>query len=102
MRFDRVDVEREIATLAEQASVQLPQLADAFARWKRDGWKSIDSFPVAAKTFGEFLVHGPAGEPKADARNNFSDYLKFRTSYEIHPSSSDDWMGATAQKDAPL
>ena len=98
VRFDRADVEREISTLAKQAAVQLHQLADSFAKWKRDGWKSIDSFPVAAKTFGEFLVYGPAGEPEGDARNNFSDYLKFRASNKIHPGSSDDWMGATAQK----
>ncbi len=98
VRFDRADVEREIETLGQRAAAQLLQLADAFAQWKRDGWKSIDSFPVTAKTFGEFLVHGPAGEPKGDARNNFSDYLKFRASNNIHSGSGDDWMGAMAQK----
>ena len=102
VRFDRADVEREIATLAQQATLQLPQLVDSFAKWKSEGWKSTDNptdfFPVAAKTFGEFLVNGPAGEPTGEAQNNFSDYLKFRTQSKIHPGSGDDWMGATAQK----
>ena len=105
VRFDRPDVDREIAALARQAAAQLPALAEAFARWKREGWtlrddtaKRAKSFVVAAADFGEFLVHGPAGEPLGEAQNDFAEYLEFRTSRGIHPGSADDWMGATAQK----
>jgi 5-methylcytosine-specific restriction endonuclease McrA len=53
---------------------------------------------VAAATFAEFLVHGPAGEPTAEAKADFGKYLKFRKQCGIHPGSNADWMGATAQK----
>ena len=105
IRFDRVDVNHEIALLARQAAAQLPALAAAFDQWKRGGWISRDEitnraepFPVAAEDFGEFFVHGPAGEPTEDAKNNFPAYLKFRNRSKIHPGSKDDWMGATTQK----
>ena len=67
VRFDREDVEKEIAALARQAAKQLPQLQKAFEAIKSNGWtqqnpktKREKLFPVAAKDFGEFLVHGPA------------------------------------------
>ncbi len=96
---------REIALLAQQAAEQLAALAIAFDQWKHNGWIAHDevtnrtqTFPVAAKDFGEFFVHGPAGEPTEDAKNDFSAYLKFRSRCKIHPGSKDDWMGATTQK----
>lgn len=105
VRFDREDVEKEVAELARQASKQLPKLADAFARWKKDGWlvhreppRKDKSFKVHAEDIGQFLVHGPAGQPSADALKNFDEYLSFREEVGIHPGSDDDWLGATAQK----
>jgi CRISPR-associated endonuclease Csn1 len=105
VRFDRIDVNREIASLARQAAAQLPALATAFDKWKCDGWIARDevtnraeTFPVAAKDFSEFFVHGPAGEPTEEAKNNFPAYLEFRNRSKIHPGSKDDWMGATTQK----
>ena len=66
VRFDRQDVEKEIAALALQAAKQLPQIATAFAAIQTNGWsQGGKQFPVAAKDFGEFLVHGPAGTPPA-------------------------------------
>lgn len=105
VRFDREDVEKEVAELARQASKQLPKLADAFTQWKKDGWFVHRETPRKDKTFtmhaadiGQFLVHGPAGQPSADALKNFDQYLSFRKEAGIHPGSDDDWLGATAQK----
>lgn len=105
VRFDREDVEKEIAALARQASKQLPKLTDAFARWKKDGWlvhrepeRKNKVFKLRAEEIGQFLVHGPAGQPSADALRNFDEYLSFREDAGIHPGSDDDWLGATAQK----
>ena len=105
VRFDREDVEKEIAELARQAAKQLTKLADAFARWKKEGWRVYREPPLEDKVFklyaadiGQFLVHGPAGQPSADALKNFDAYLSFRQKAGIHPGSADDWLGATAQK----
>ena len=105
VRFDRTDVEREIAALARNASAQLPPLAQAFAKWKQGGWTPQGmetgrrkTFPVMAADIGAFLVHGPVGELASAAQNNFGAYLDFRVEQNIHPGSVDDWMGATAQK----
>jgi CRISPR-associated endonuclease Csn1 len=100
VRFDRDDVEKEISALANQAAKQLPQIQKAFETIKANGWmrRSNKNFPVAANNFGEFLVYGPAGEPPADANDNFGKYLAFRKKRSMHPGSTDDWMGATAQK----
>jgi CRISPR-associated endonuclease Csn1 len=105
VRFDRADVEKEIAVLARNAAMQLPALAQMFERVKRDGWtlrdeqtKRTKTFPVVASDIGAFLVHGPAGEPLGEAQDDFASYLAFRTERGIHPGSADDWMGATAQK----
>lgn len=105
IRFDRSDVEKEITALGNQAAKQLPQIQKAFEAIKAKGWTQQNAktkrhkiFPVAAKDFGEFLVHGPAGEPPKDAQDDFGKYLAFRKDHDIHPGSADDWMGATAQK----
>ena len=105
VRFDRFDVEREIAMLARNGATQLPALAQAFAKWRQNGWTLHDpetgrqkTFPVMAEDFGTFLVYGPAGELAGAAQNNFGAYLDFRAERNIHPGSRDDWMGATAQK----
>lgn len=118
VRFDRADVEKEIAALARNAAVQLPALVQMFERVKCDGWtlrdektKRIKTFPVVAADIGAFLVHGPVGEPLSKAEDDFGAYLHFRRDPDghakewkdkgldcIHPGSIDDWMGATAQK----
>ncbi len=118
VRFDRVDVESEIAALANRAAQLLPALGGAFARWQREGclveWqghprrpviqfgrnpsKAAKAFEVTAEDFGAFLVHGPAGELSPGAREDFAGYLAFRAQHGIHPGSADDWLGATGQK----
>lgn len=119
VRFDRIDVENEIHRLANNAVKQLPSLWNAFQRWQKEGcavsWElsppdcKIDfgksdpsakgkHFPVHAADFGSFLVHGPAGELPAANQTDFSAYLDYRCKSGIHPGSTDDWMGATAQK----
>ena len=95
VRFDRKDVNHEIAELARQAAKQQPALAKSFAGWQKDGW---NGYPVTAKDIGEFLVHGPAGSPSEDAEKDFTVYLKERQQRGLHPGSADDWMGATSQK----
>jgi CRISPR-associated endonuclease Csn1 len=119
VRFDRDDVEKEIAALANRAAEMLPALREAFARWQHEGctveWREellrpvlqfgktksgqhANAFEVKAKDFAAFLVHGPAGEPSAEAREDFAGYLAFRTKRGVHPGSADDWLGATGQK----
>ncbi len=119
VRFAREDVEKEIAALANRAAELLPALGAAFKRWQDEGcvveWhekplrptlrfgkaktsKHAKVFDVTAKDFGTFLVHGPAGEPSEDAREDFAGYLAFRTEHGLHPGSTDDWLGATGQK----
>jgi CRISPR-associated endonuclease Csn1 len=105
VRFDRDDVEKEIAELARQAAKQLPPLASSFATWQKAGWTMIHpqtkkpkTFAMGARDVGEFMVHGPAGEPTGAAKTNFSDYLSFREKAGIHVGSHEDWMGTTGQK----
>ena len=119
VRFDRDDVEKEIAALANRAAELLPALGAAYKRWKDEGctveWrekplrptihfgkaktaKHAKAFDVTAKDFGAFLVHGPAGEPTDKAREDFAGYLAFRHEHGVHPGSTDDWLGATGQK----
>jgi CRISPR-associated endonuclease Csn1 len=105
VRFDRIDVEREVETLARNAATQLPNLADLFDRIKKDKWVVDDrtgaapkSFRVYAEDFGEFFVHGPAGAKTLAARNDFGAHLAFLKSRGIHPGAKVEWMGATAQK----
>ena len=78
IRFDRIDIEREVYALASSAVAQLPQLASLFKRVKESGWIVCDvvsakqkSFRVFAEDFGEFFVHGPAGAKTLAARNDF-------------------------------
>lgn len=105
IRFAREDVQKEVTELARQAAAQLPAFAKAFEFWKEEGWlvrreppRPDKRFTVRAADIGEFLVHGPAGEPSAKALKDFEEYLSFRQDAGIHPGSDDDWLGATAQK----
>lgn len=105
VRFDRIDVERELEELARAAAAQLPQLAALFTDIKARGWSTgLDgagnkkTFRVFAGDFGEFFVHGPAGAKTLAARNDFPAYLSFLKSRGIHPGGREEWMGATAQK----
>lgn len=105
IRFDRDDVEKEVAELARRAAIQLPALADAFGLWKKEGWlvqrespRQDKRFTVHAEDIGEFLVHGPAGKPSMEALKDFEQFLSFRREAGIHPGTGDDWLGATAQK----
>lgn len=119
IRFDRSDVENEIAILARRAAELLPAIAASFSRFREEGctvkwtenplrltlhYGKVDSsdgakaFDVTASDFGAFLVHGPAGEPSESAREDFAGYLAFRTKHGLHPGSTDDWLGAIGQK----
>ena len=105
VRFDRLDVEREIARLAEAAAAEWPALRGAFQRIRADGWRYTEhstkrerTLPVVAETLGEFLVHGPAGAPSAEALSDFHRYLEERRARGIRPGTEDDWQAATGQK----
>lgn len=105
VRFDRADVEQEIMRLAEQAAAHWPALREAFAHIRAEGWHYTESatgkvrtLPVVAESLGEFLVHGPAGAPTAEALADFHRYLAERRARGIRPGTEDDWQGATGQK----
>jgi CRISPR-associated endonuclease Csn1 len=105
VRFDRADIEKEIAILARQAAAQVDSIKRAFEEIKAKGWIEKDEetgqekqFKVHAGDFGEFLVYGPAGAPSVAALEDFNRYSDFRKQRGIHSGSADDWMGATAQK----
>ncbi len=105
VRFDRADVELEIMRLADQAAAHWPALREAFARIRADSWHYTESatkrertLPVVAETLGEFLVHGPAGAPSAEALADFQHYLEERRERGIRPGTEDDWQAATGQK----
>jgi len=105
VRFDRLDVEREIARLAEAAAAEWPALRGAFERIRAEGWRYVEratkrerTLPVVAETLGEFLVHGPAGAPSAEALADFHRYLEQRRARGIRPGTEDDWQAATGQK----
>jgi 5-methylcytosine-specific restriction endonuclease McrA len=102
IRFDRIDVRRELIMLGDQAVVLLPEIRDAFARWQREGWKIEHpvtgkelTYPVHAKTFGEFLCDGPAGKPD---ETSFEAFLNQREKAGLHRGSFEEWMAALGQK----
>ena len=102
VRFDRIDVRNELIMLGDQASALLPEIRDAFARWQRDGWKIEHpvtgkelTYPVHAKTFGEFLCDGPAGKPD---ETSFEAFLNQREKAGLHRGSFEEWMAALGQK----
>jgi hypothetical protein len=102
IRFDRVDVRAEMVKLGDEAAAILPKLRDAFGRWKREGWKFRHpvtgkelSYPVSAKTFGEFLCDGPAGKPD---ESSFEAFLKQRKKAGVQRGSFEEWMAALGQK----
>ena len=94
VRFDRVDVEKEITCLAEQAIIHWPALKQAFDRIRAEGWQYVERvtnkvrmLPVVAETLGEFLVHGPTGAPSARALADFHHHLQERRAHGIRPGS---------------
>ncbi len=105
VRFDREDVNKEIARLMEAAAAEWPALRGAFERIRSEGWRYTEhttkrerTLPVVAETLGEFLVHGPAGAPSAEALSDFHRYLEERRARGIRPGTEDDWQAATGQK----
>ena len=105
VRFDRKDVEQEIRRLADQAAAHWPALREVFALIRAEGWHYTESatkrertLSVVAETVGEFLVHGPAGAPSAEALADFHRYLAERRKRGIRPGTEDDWQAATGQK----
>ncbi len=99
VRFDRADVFRELAHLSQQAVRQLPELAEAFEKFRNSGWTERDEqtsrskrFPVCAETFSEFLCYGPGGKEYA------SYDAEVRKAAGLHPGSTDDWLGVLGQK----
>jgi CRISPR-associated endonuclease Csn1 len=102
VRFDRADVRAELVKLGDQAAAMLPQLRDAFARWQREDWKLKHpvtgaelTYPVHAKTFGEFLCDGPAGQPD---ETSFEAFLSQRRGARVRPGTFEEWMAALGQK----
>ncbi|HEY9174509.1 MAG TPA: HNH endonuclease domain-containing protein [Verrucomicrobiae bacterium] len=102
IRFDRAAVRLEIIALGEKAAAMLPPLRDAFARWKKEGWKFEHpvtgkelTLPVRAESFGEFLCDGPAGKPD---ETSFEAYLHQRRQAGVRPGSFEEWMAALGQK----
>jgi hypothetical protein len=129
IQFDRDDVESEIIALGNQASeIYLPALKSVFGKIKKDDWIVRDEitlfnqssnktsrhprarrFKVLAKSFGEFLCHGPGGkayagyDPKTIAALEariveHPDPEKKGQKINLHHGSSDEWMGASSQK----
>lgn len=102
IRFDRIDVRAELVRLGDQAANLLPQIREAFAGWQRNGWKirhpvtgAEKTYPVHAKTFGEFLCDGPAGQPD---ESSFEAFLQQREKAGLHRGSYEEWMAALGQK----
>jgi len=102
VRLDRVDVRAELVRLGDKAAGILSPLRDAFARWQQDGWKNRHpvtgaglTYPVVAKTFGEFLCDGPAGKPD---ETSFEAFLSQRREADVRRGSFEEWMGALGQK----
>ena len=103
VRFDRAAVREELTRLGNQAAAMLPELRDAFARWQREGWRSqhpVDSgkqltYPVRAKTFGELLCDGPAGQPD---ETSFAAFLNQRRKAGVRRGTFEEWMAALGQK----
>jgi len=102
VRFDRIDVRAELVRLGDQAAVLLPQIREAFVGWQRSGWKvrhpvtgAEKTYTVHAKTFGEFLCDGPAGQPD---ESSFEAFLQQREQAGLHRGSYEEWMAALGQK----
>jgi CRISPR-associated endonuclease Csn1 len=102
VRFDRGDVRRELIKLGNEAARILPALRNAFARWQHDGWtythpvtKTAHTYPMRAKTFGEFLCDGPAGTPD---ETSFEAFLKQRGNADLRIGTFEEWMAALGQK----
>ncbi|MCX6908403.1 MAG: hypothetical protein NTY01_10215 [Verrucomicrobia bacterium] len=102
VRFDRADVRAEFVKLGDHAAAILPALSEAFSRWQREGWKFRHpvtgaelTYPIHAKTFGEFLCDGPAGKPD---ETSFEAFLKQRHNACVHRGSFEEWMAALGQK----
>jgi hypothetical protein len=102
VRFDRADVRKELIALGNNAAAMLPQLQQAFERWQRDGWKFPHpvtgqelTYPVRARTFGEFLCDGPAGQPD---ETSFEAFLNQRRAAGIRIGTFEEWMAALGQK----
>lgn len=102
VRFDRVDVRRELIMLGNKAAEMIPQLKTAFEKWQREGWKFQHPFtgreitkPVYARTFGEFLCDGPAGQPD---ETSFEAFLSQRRAAGIRIGTFEEWMAALGQK----
>ena len=76
--------------LGDQAAALLPEIRDAFVRWQREGWKIEHpvtgkelTYPVHAKTFGEFLCDGPAGKPDETSFEAFLNQLDLSMSVHL-------------------
>lgn len=102
IRFDRTDVRAELIQLGNQAAAILPALKTAFATWRRDGWKYQHpvtgaklTYPVRAKSFGEFLCDGPGGTPD---ETSFEAFLNQRAKAGLKLGSFEEWMAALGQK----
>jgi CRISPR-associated endonuclease Csn1 len=102
VRFDRADVRKELIALGNNAAAMLPQLQQAFERWQRAGWKFPHpvtgqelTYPVRARTFGEFLCDGPAGQPD---ETSFEAFLNQRRAAGIRIGTFEEWMAALGQK----
>lgn len=102
VRFDRADVRRELILLGNKAAEMIPKLKEAFEKWQREGWKFKHPFtgqeitkPVHARTFGEFLCDGPAGQPD---ETSFEAFLNQRRQAGIRIGTFEEWMAALGQK----
>lgn len=102
VRFDRADVRAEIIRLGDSAAKLLPKLHSAFTRWQNDGWKFKHpatkeefTYPIYAKTFGEFLCDGPTGCPD---ESSFEAFLAQRADAKIRRGTFEEWMAALGQK----
>ncbi|MCX7722751.1 MAG: hypothetical protein N2379_06790, partial [Verrucomicrobiae bacterium] len=102
VRFDRADVRRELVMLGNNAAAMIPELQQAFERWQRDGWEfkhpvtgKVLTYPVKARTFGEFLCDGPAGQPD---ETSFEAFLNQRRDAKIRLGTFEEWMAALGQK----
>ncbi len=107
VRFDRAAVREELTRLGNQAAAVLPELRDAFARWQREGWRSqhpVNSgkqltYPVRARSFGELLCDGPAGQPD---ETSFAAFLNQRRKAGVRRGTFEEWMAALGQKTPSL
>jgi CRISPR-associated endonuclease Csn1 len=127
VRFDREDVEREIAQLASAAAQQLAALAKAFEKMRTGGWRVTDAvsgctaqgekyrgqrvrkLKVLAKDFGSFISYGPGGRAYAaydpatvkqleiDVLDH-PDKSQIGKRKKLRPGTELDWLGALGQR----